>query len=1125
MRCPRCGADGPAGMKFCGQCGAALGTICPSCGSGNPPEHRFCGQCGAPLDRPGLSDIASPEPFITKPVTVRAPNARSTFPGEMKQVTVLFCDIVDSTRLSERLGPEAMRDLVSSFLAASLAEVHRYGGTAPQFTGDGFMALFGAPLTHEDHVQRALLAALAIQRALGGSGDAREIDQLNLPVRIGIHTGPVVFGPIGDNLPMDYTVIGDTANVAARLQQAAEPATILLSEATHQLAQSYARVESVGPLTLKGKAEPISAYRLLEISQTRAALRASTVARTTTFVDRHSDLAILNNFLRQVENGHRQAIGIVGEPGIGKSRLLAEFRRQLARGRATWIEGRCVSYGTAIPYLLVIDLVRSNCGIVETDTPEAITEKVRSGLRQVGMDSEQDSPALLHLLGIKDAGLSPALSNPEAVKAKTFEIFRQITINISRQRPLILVLEDLHWIDKISEEFLAFLAENISDARIFMLATYRPGYRPPWIDKSYAGQTPLQPLSRDDSIHVVRSVLRAERLVDLVTEEIVAKADGNPFFLEQLTLHAGEARDLRSDLMVPDTIHDVVMARIDRLPDETKQLLQTAAVIGREFSLRLLRAVWHGPMLVEAQLRELCRLEFVYERVVTDGPIYVFRHALTQETAYGTLLERQRRIHHGAVGHALEQLYDGRTDEVAELLAFHFGRSDGADKAVDYAILAATKSQRRWANSDALTYFSDALRRLDTMQDTEANRLRRVDAVLNQAEVKYALGRYAEHIHALEEIRSIVDATADPPRRAAWYYWTGFLHATSGGRPDVAIDYCREAAKIASAFGLDEINAIAESCLAQVYMVAGRLREAVESGERALASFESRGNRWWAGRTLWHLTAIANYLGDWEASLSYCRRGLEHGIALQDLRLKAVGWTRMGLAHILQGDVDRGLECCNEALVLAPLPRDAAFARVVRGYGKTKAGQFDDGIAELGDALAWFESSHMRWTHVIGAAYLAESHLRRGDRARARPLIDHVLGTSRTTGYLQYEGRACWLMGECLAAEAPASAEDYVDTATRIFERIGARNDLARAMVTRAALRQRAGDHATARQLLDRANAIFHTLGTHGEFVRVDAAIAALVPGSNAPFPARSEAAGLSRITTPVGASGGKNYC
>src|SRR6266478_5548524 len=850
----------PSGHEVLRALRRAARSRCPSCGADNPPEHRFCGQCGASLDGPGPQNIASPA-LAPEPGPGRAPHAQGMPSGEMKQVTVLFCDIVGSTPLTDRLGSEGMRDLVSSFLDTSLAEVHRYGGTAPQFLGDGFMALFGAPVTQEDHVRRALLAAIAIQRALSGHPGAADIPAMDLPVRMGIHSGRVVFGPVSGNLQMDPTAIGDTANVAARLQEAAEPGTILLSETTRRLAQDYARVEPVGPLTLKGKDESVLAHRLLRVSHRRSGLREAASAHTTTFVDRESERAILHNFLQLVENGHSQAVGIVGEPGIGKSRLLAEFRQQLADRRVSWVEGRCVSYGTAIPYWLLLDLLRSNCGIIETDTPEIIIEKVRSSLQELGMDAEQDSPILLHLLGIKDLAGSLGLLNPEAVKAKAFEILRQISINGSLKRPLVLVLEDLHWIDKISEEFLGYLAESAPEARILLLGTYRPGYRLPWLDKPYAGQTPLQPLSHDDSLQMVRSVLSAESLIDLVSEEIVAKADGNPLFLEQLALHAGE--NLRSVLMVPNTIHDVVMARIDRLPDEMKQLLQLAAVIGREFSVRLLTAVWKGSEQIDAQLRELSRLEFIYEGVVTDGTTYVFRHALTQETAYGSLLERHRRTYHGEVGHALEQLYHLRTDEVAELLAFHFGRSDEADNAVDYAIRAAQKSQQGWANSDALAYFSDALRRLDTMPDTEANRLRRIDAVLKQAEVRYALAQYTGQIESLEEIRTIVDGTGDPRRRAIWHYWTGFLHSLSGGRPEVAIEHCREAAKIASASGLDEINAFAASCLAQVYFVAGRLQEAIEAGERALASFEARGDRWWAGRTLWFLTATANYLGNW----------------------------------------------------------------------------------------------------------------------------------------------------------------------------------------------------------------------------------------------------------------------
>ena len=1015
-------------------------------------------------------------------------------PPEMKQVTVLFCDIVGSTPLSEQLGSEAMRDLVSSFLETSLAELHRFGGTVPQFAGDGFMALFGAPAAQEDHVQRALLAALAIQRALSGPTVEGDGEKLNLPVRMGIHTGSVVFGPLTGNLPMDPTAIGDTANLAARLQQAAEPATILLSEATYQLAQSYARVEPVGPLMLKGKADPIPAYRLLAISQARAALRASTATRATTFVDRHSDLAILNNFLLQVEGGRRQAVGIVGEPGIGKSRLLNEFRQQLGDGRVTWLEGRCVSYGTGMPCLLMLDLLRNNWGIVETDTPEVITEKVRSGLQRVGLDPEQDSPVLLHLLGIKDVGARPMLSSPETLKAKTFEVFRQICIKLNEKRPLILVLEDLHWIDKVSEEFLAFLVENLTDARLLMLTTYRPGYHPPWIHQSYAGQMPLQPLSLDDSLQVVRSVLLAEPRIEMVTEDIVAKADGNPFFLEQLSLHAGET--LKSGLMVPDTIHDVVMARIDRLPSASKHLLQTAAVIGREFSLRLLNAVWSGTGPIEAELRELIRLEFIDERVLTDGIIYVFRHALTQEAAYGSLLERHRRASHADIGRALEGLYDGRIDEVAELLAFHFDRSEEAEKAVDYAILAAEKAQRRWANSEAVGYFEVALRRLESMPASEPNRLRRIDAVLKQGDVKFALGRHSEHIQNLDDIGDIVRDAGDPRRRASWHYWSGYLRSLTGKGLALAIDDCRASAAIAAAADLDEIVGFATSSLAMAYSFAGRPREAIEAGEQALAIFEAGGNRLWASRTLWHLSLAANMLGQWETSLAYCRRALAHGAALDDRRLQAIGLWRMGSVQMQRGDPRSGIQCCDEALALTPSPYDAAHAKAVRGYGQIKMGGLDAGVAEITEALAWFEKFQLRQPSLRWALWLVEGYLLLGDVGRGRSLAIDILNESREAGYRYMEGFACWLMSDCLGRDDPRAAEDYVEQAIRIFEAIGARNDFAKALVTRAELLWHAGASVAARQLFGEARDIFAALGTRDEQAMVEDALSEVDRGS-----------------------------
>jgi tetratricopeptide (TPR) repeat protein len=378
------------------------------------------------------------------------------------------------------------------------------------------------------------------------------------------------------------------------------------------------------------------------------------------------------------------------------------------------------------------------------------------------------------------------------------------------------------------------------------------------------------------------------------------------------------------------------------------------------------------------------------------------------------------------------------------------------------------------------------------LPDTRTNQLRRVDAVLKQAEVKFALGRHTEHIQNLERIRGLVDPSDDPRRGATWHYWTGFLHSLTGQRPDLAIEHCREAAKLAIVAGLDEIKASAEACLAQAFVVAGRLHEAVEAGETALSSFEARGNFWWAGRTLWILSLAANALGEWEASLGYCRRALDYGIALKDLRLKAVGWLRLGTAYIQQGDFEHGLECCNEALALAPIPYDAAMAQAALGFANFKTGRAETGIEDLTKAIAWFERFHLSYTHLRFALWLAEAHLCRGDRTSARPLIENILNTSRQTGYLHLEGVALWLMADCLCTEAPGTAAAYVEAALQVLDQVGARNDLAKAMVTKAALRRTAEDFVTARELLNQAHAIFKALGTRGEPVRVKAALVAL---------------------------------
>jgi transcriptional regulator with AAA-type ATPase domain/tetratricopeptide (TPR) repeat protein len=1037
---------------------------------GGAPRPRGAARAEPPPLAPAPAALVAVAPVAVAPATLPPPPApaAAVVRWERRRITLLRAVLLSP---GEDPG-DADR---SRPLALAVEKVQTFGGRLVELGLNGIVAAFGLEPV-EDAPARAAHAALAIQRAA-----ARQWDGLAAPfaVKAAIHAGPFLLGRLGARVEIDQDAKRTAWPVLDTLLAAAEPGTIVVSDAASRLLE---RRFELSPAPLAGTGT--RGYRLEKLDQ------ASLRRRLARFVGRQHELELLRGVFASAARGQGQVVALVGEAGIGKSRLLLEFRQGLTEQRVTYLEGHCVSYGTTMPYLPLLDLVRASCGILDTDTPEAIRAKVGAALSQLGMVEETSAPCLLHLLGVKEGTAALDALSPEAINARTFETLRQMSLRASLTRPLIVVVEDLHWIDRTSEEYFASLVESFGRASIMCIATYRPGHRPAWLERSYATQVALRPLSAEESRVVVRSSATARELSPELTERIVAKAQGNPFFLEELARSVGE--DPAVATAVPDTIQELLLGRIDRLPDHLRRLLQTASVFGQDVPLRLLGAIWEGAGDLAAGLRELTRLEFLVEQTGLEEPVHGFRHTLTQEVAYATLLDPERRRYHRAVGRALEQQYADRIDEVVELLAHHFRQSTEDDKAVDYAILAAQKAQRRWGNAQALAHFEAALERLAGMPDSAANRLRRIDAVVKQAEVKFALGQHADHIRALEGIRDLVEATGDPRRRAEWYYWAGFLHVFAGGRPEVAIAFCREAAEIAEAAGFADLPAYAECCLAQAYFVAGDLRHALASGERALASFEARGDVWWACRTLWLLGFTANALGDWSQGLAYCRRALEHGQAVNDLRLKVVGWYRTGSTHIHRGDLEAGLQCFREALALAPNPLDAAMIKAMHGYGVMKAGQVAAGTAELAEAMEWFGTSNLRYTRTVVALWLGEGHLRHGDRDRARRIFEEALAVSREVGYRYAEGVATRLLGECLAPADPAGAGALLEAAARVLEEVGARNELAKALTARAEIHRAAGETAEARSALERALALFEAAGTLDEPSHVRAALAAL---------------------------------
>ena len=721
-------------------------TSCDTCAEPVVVGQRFCGHCGAALSREAPSEAA-----------VLDEDDR----GEHKPVTILFCDIVDSTAMAESQGSEAVHRILDCFFGIAVEEVERYGGTVNKFLGDGLLALVGVPQAHEDHARRAVLVALGLRQRLR---DGWPVEDLGPPpqTRMGIDTGTVLVGTVGGDHRADHTAVGDAANVAARLQAAAEPGEILVSDATARLVGAYARLEPVGPLVLKGKSATVAAHRLLGVGPRRSPLDGLTERSLTPFVGRDAALSRLLEVLGAARAGHGQALNVMAEPGLGKSRLLLELRRSLGRERVTFLEGRCLSFGTATPYLPVLDIVRTNAGIELGDPVEAIAGKLQLALAEIGMDPDRGTPFLLHLLGVPTSGELLADLSPEAVRSGVFETLRNMCLQGSRRRPLVLAVEDLHWADPTSEAIFQSLAEELEDAAILLLGTHRSAYRPPWADLDWTTQLTLRPLGTVESRTVVRAVIGPSAAETPLEGAILGRGEGNPFFLEELARAAGQRGDLRTAAEVPETVQGVLMARIDRLPREPRRVLQTASVLGREFSPRLLGTVWRGRGELDHHLAQLRRLEFLYERPGEMETRWVFKHALTQDVAYGSLLSARRRELHAAAASSLESLAGERAEEVQELLALHYSRAEVHDKAVEHLRAVAAHSFRRHAHEEAVQALEAALGHADHL-DPGARDALTIELTLRLADSLYFLALRGER----RAPRARAEAGRGPRRRAA----------------------------------------------------------------------------------------------------------------------------------------------------------------------------------------------------------------------------------------------------------------------------------------------------------------------------------------------------------------------
>jgi len=984
-----------------------------------------------------------------------------------------------------------------------LTKVHGFGGVCLQHSPSLLLVAFGLPQTLEQLPQRAVQAALAVRQVL--VADTRPDGEVPRPtLRLAVHLGQVLVGSGANDPVAQLLPVGEALALPVRLLGQSLPGEIVVSASVARLVRGWFELESRAGLSGDRPLDEIEVSAVVGLRPQPLPLGMQGPRPLIRFVGRARELAILQDLLAQVEGGLGQVVGIVGEPGVGKSRLLYEFRQQVGVAveaappgdRVRYLEGNCLADGTALPYLPVLDLLRAECQIGDPDSAEAITEKVRLTLQTVGMDPEEGTPYLLLLLGVQTGRDPLAMLQPETIKARTFATLRELYLHSSQRHPLVLAIENLHWIDQTTEAFFASLVEGMAGARLLVLATYRPGYRSPWIEKSYVTQLVLPPLSAQDSRRMLRSLLPTEDIPESLVQQILAKAQGNPFFLEELVQALGEQGVLgRGDaggttgqlprptaIQLPSTVQAVLAARLDRLPTAEKALLQTLAVIGPVISARLLsRVVDQADAELRQWLSHLQAGEFLYERPAEPELEYVFKHALTQEVAYASLPGEQRRVTHVRTAQAIETLYAQQLEDHYGELAHHYRHSGHPEKAVVYLQRAGRRAHERSATGEAIRLLTTGLELLQTLPDTPERSRQElaVQITLGQA-LMAAKGQAAPEVeHAYTRARELCEQVGD----------TAQLHWVLGG-------------------------------LRGIYEVRGELAKARELGEEhlSLAHRAQAPTRLADAHT--NLGLVLFYLGELAQAWAHLEQGMARNDSMQDWsatlrdgqQIPGVRCRRIA-AWILWwlGYPDQALQQSHEAIRLAQevahpytmafalyfagilhcLRREgqAAQARAeatialarqheflgmlargtkLQGWALAEQGQRAEGLAQMRQGLAAYQAAGLEVSPWF-LALLAEAYGHMGQADEGLSILDEALGPAHRHEERCYEAELYRLKGELLlapAAEPHAAAEACFQQALEVARRQQAKSLELRAATSLSRLWQRQGKRHEAHQLL-----------------------------------------------------------
>ncbi|MDO8615818.1 MAG: adenylate/guanylate cyclase domain-containing protein [Dehalococcoidia bacterium] len=1100
MRCSSCSHENPEDASFCTKCGARLALVCADCSRVNPADNAFCSGCGRRLAAAREEAPAAPDPlsYTPKHLADKILRDRASLEGERRTVTVLFADAAGFTPLSERLDEEDVYDLMQGCLARMMDAVHHYEGTVVQFTGDGVMALFGAPIAHEDTARRAVAAGLEMQRALEEyARDVHERDRgIECRFRVGLNTGPVVVGKISDDLDMEYTALGDTVNLASRMQELAEPGTVHLTENTYRLARDYFECEPLGALSVKGKSAPVVAYKALrEKSTVRTRFQAATERGLTPFVGRAQELNVLRGYFQQAQRGQGHVAFVSGEAGLGKSRLLLEFRRSILDEPIRWLEGHCSSYGKRIPYLPISDLIKRNFGVDEGDNDARIIRRVEEGIADWEDAAKATAPYLKYLLNVDPGDPAIVVMDPLVRRAGILDGLRALVLQESRNRLLTVVVEDLHWIDEKSEDALRALVDVVATAPVFMVLTYRPGYAHSLGERTYHSRMSLGHLQAEESATIAERVLQVSALPEPVRQLITSKGEGNPFYIEEVTKSLMESGVLRKsngsltverpigEISIPDTIQEVILSRIDRLEREARDAIQLASVIGREFTVRLLQRISDVDAKLDDLLGGLKVLELIYEKAYFPELSYMFKHALTHDVAYSTLLLERRKALHRLVAAAIEELYADRLPEHYEALAYHWYEAQDWEKALEYLDKAGDKAAAAYANEDALDYYSRATGVAEKLGGPAIARAAGV--AQKRGHLNFDIGEVNVAIEDFEKMRLCAQAVGDRRLEGMALAWRGNMQFWAHDM-EAAAESLQEALAIGDE-GYGDVTAAAAFWLGTGLTTFGHAGRAEPYLHKADESVPEIGDpdtvSWWAffggmreqwraefGRALEHFEhwreasahSLVTMVGhQWGQAITHCARG-EYRQALALLHkviatcertgerlflaraLNTVGWVLCELQdHETAIEWDKRSE--EAALAIGALdPEVESNARLNAGDSLVALGRLDEAEAyyKMVESVVrnpappehfalWLYSQH--FFHSYGELWLA-----RGDHEKALGLADECVKLAESTNRPKNVVKGRRLRGQALTTQGKLDeAETEIDVALGIAKEIG----------------------------------------------------------------------------------------